>query len=144
MNSLLLYQTKREDLIGKKILKVSEKYYIVDPGFYYLFNDENKRDLGYLLENIVYLELRRHGYKVTIGKLYDIEVDFVCKKPGKTTYIQVAQSIMDPNTRDREFRPLNKIKDNYPKYVLSVDEINLSSNGIIHMNILEFLKADEI
>lgn len=83
MNSLLLYQTKREDLIGKKILKVSEKYYIVDPGFYYLFNDENKRDLGYLLENIVYLELRRHGYKVTIGKLYDIEVDFVCKKPGK-------------------------------------------------------------
>ena len=103
-----------------------------------------KRDLGYLLENIVYLELRRHGYKVTIGKLYDIEVDFVCKKPGKTTYIQVAQSIMDPNTRDREFRPLNKIKDNYPKYVLSMDEINLSSNGIIHMNILEFLKADEI
>ena len=67
-----------------------------------------------------------------------------CKKPGKTTYIQVAQSIMDPNTRDREFRPLNKIKDNYPKYVLSMDEINLSSNGIIHMNILEFLKADEI
>lgn len=71
-------------------------------------------------------------------------MDFVCKKPGKTTYIQVSQSIMDPNTRDREFRPLNKIKDNYPKYVLSMDEINLSSNGIIHMNILEFLKADEI
>lgn len=71
-------------------------------------------------------------------------MDFVCKKPGKTTYTQVAQSIMDPNTRDREFRPLNKIKDNYPKYVLSMDEINLSSNGIIHMNILEFLKADEI
>lgn len=135
---------KKRRSYWKKILKVSEKYYIVDPGFYYLFNDENKRDLGYLLENIVYLELRRHGYKVTIGKLYDIEVDFVCKKPGKTTYIQVAQSIMDPNTRDREFRPLNKIKDNYPKYVLSMDEINLSSNGIIHMNILEFLKADEI
>lgn len=65
-------------------------------------------------------------------------------KTWKTTYIQVSQLIMDPNRRDREFRPLNKIKDNYPKYVLSMDEINLSSNGIIHMNILEFLKADEI
>lgn len=89
MNSLLLYQTKREDLIGKKILKVSEKYYIVDSGFYYLFNDENKRDLDYLLENIVYLELRRHGYKVIIGKLYDIEVDFVCKNLENYIYSSI-------------------------------------------------------
>lgn len=143
-NALLLYQTKREDLIGKKILNVSEKYYVVDPGFYYLFNDVSKRNLGSLLENIIYLEFKRRNYDVTIGKVYDLEVDFICKKPGKKMFVQVSNSILDEKTMEREFKSLRKIKESYPKYILTMDTVDLSQEGIIHMNIMEFLKDGEI
>lgn len=143
-NALLLYQTKREDLIGKKILNVSEKYYVVDPGFYYLFNDVSKRNLGSLLENIIYLEFKRRNYDVTIGKIYNLEVDFICKKPGKKMFVQVSNSILDEKTMEREFKSLRKIKESYPKYILTMDTVDLSQEGIIHMNIMEFLKDGEI
>lgn len=143
-NALLLYQTKREDLVGKKILNVSEKYYVVDPGFYYLFNDVSKRNLGSLLENIIYLEFKRRNYDVTIGKIYDLEVDFICKKPGKKMFVQVSNSILDEKTMEREFKSLRKIKESYPKYILTMDTVDLSRDGIIHMNIMEFLKDGEI
>ncbi len=140
----LLYQVKREDIKGKKILKTLEKYYVVDQGFYYLFNDENKRDMGFLLENIVFLELMKRGYSITIGKIQNLEVDFICKRPGKTFYVQVSESINDPTTREREFKSFEKIKDYYPKYIVTTDQINYSHNGIIHMNILEFLRNDAL
>lgn len=143
-NAFLLYRVKREDLKGKTILKTLEKYYIVDQGFYYLFNDENKRDMGFLIENIIYLELIKRGYNITIGKVNDLEVDFVCKRPGKTFYVQVSESVNDPITRKREFTSLEKIKDNHPKYLITTDQINYSQNGIIHMNILEFLKKEDL
>ena len=139
-NAYLLYKVKRKDIKGKEILKTLEKYYIIDPGFYYLFKDETKRDLGQLLENIVYLELLRRGYKICIGKINNLEVDFICEKPGETLYIQVSNSILDDTTREREYKSLAKIKDNYPKYILTMDSINLSRNGIIHKNIIDFLK----
>jgi len=139
-----LYQVKREDIKGKKILKTLEKYYVVDQGFYYLFNDENKRDMGFLLENIVFLELMKRGYSITIGKIQNLEVDFICKRPGKTFYVQVSESINDPTTREREFKSFEKIKDYYPKYIVTTDQINYSHNGIIHMNILEFLRNDAL
>ncbi|RAP52423.1 MAG: hypothetical protein BZ133_01165 [Methanosphaera sp. SHI613] len=143
-NAFLLYQVKREDLKGKTILKTLEKYYVVDQGFYYLFNDENKRDTGFLIENIVYLELIKRRYNITIGKINNLEVDFICKRPGKTFYVQVSESVNDPITRKREFTSLEKIKDNHPKYLITTDQINYSQNGIIHMNILEFLKKENL
>jgi len=140
VDAYLLYEVKREDLKGKKILQTLEKYYVVDQGFYYLFHDENERDMGFLLENIVFLELLKKRYNVTIGKVKNYEVDFVCKRPGKTFYIQVSESINDPLTREREFNSLEKIDDNYPKYIITTDYVNYSNNGIIHLNILDFLK----
>lgn len=143
-NAYLLYKVKRKDINDKEILRTLEKYYVIDPGFYYLFNDENNRDLGQLLENIVYLELLRRGYNITIGKINTLEVDFYCEKPGKTIYIQVSKSILDKTTYDREFKSLEKISDNYPKYILTLDTINMSKDGIIHKNSIEFLKTDDI
>lgn len=137
--SFLFYGAKREDLRGKSILKSNEKYYIVDQGLYYLFNDENKRSMGSLLENIVYVELIRRGYNVTIGKLNGFEVDFVCKKPNETFYIQVSESILGEDTRKRELRPFEKIRDNYPKYILTLDNYNLPTGSYIQKNIIDFL-----
>lgn len=142
MKAFLLYQTKREDMIGKKILTVNEKYYLVDLGFYSLFFDEDNRDLGHILENLVYLELIRRGYKVTIGKIYNLEVDFICKKHNQRKYIQVSQSIIDPNTKEREIKVFEKINDYYPKYIITLDNINLSHNGIKHVKLIDFLKED--
>ena len=143
-NAYLLYKVKRKDIMGNEILRTLEKYYIIDPGFYYLFNDENRRDLGRLLENIVYLELLRRGYNITIGKINNLEVDFFCEKPGKTIYVQVSSSIIDNTTNEREFKSLEKIEDNYPKYIITMDTINMSKKGIIHQNIIEFLKTEDI
>lgn len=143
LDAYLFYQVKREDLKGKKILQTLKKYYLVDQGFYYWYNDETKRNMGFLLENIVYLELLKRKYNITLGKIYDLEVDFVCKRPGKTFYIQVSESINDPVTRKREFKSLEKIKDNYSKYVITTDQINYSYEGIIHMNIIDFLKKED-
>ena len=83
-------------------------------------------------------------YNITIGKINDLEVDFVCKRPGKTFYVQVSESINDPITRKRELTSLEKIKDNHPKYIITTDQINYSQNGIIHMNMLEFLKKEDL
>lgn len=143
VNAFILYQVKREDIKLKKKLLISEKYYVADPGFYYLFNDESQRDWGQLLENVVFIELMRRGYKINVGKVNDLEVDFVCYKADKKKYIQVSESVKDPITRQREFKPLKKLKDNYPKYLITNDEQNYSNDGIIHLNILDFLKLDE-
>ncbi|WP_323737556.1 ATP-binding protein (plasmid) [Methanosphaera sp. ISO3-F5] len=90
------------------------------------------------------MELIKRKFNITIGKINNLEVDFVCKRPGKTFYVQVSESINDPVIRKREFTSLEKIKDNYPKYIITTDQINYSHNGIIHLNILEFLKKENI
>lgn len=141
-NSFLIYNAKREDLKGKTILKSYEKYYLVDIGFYYLFNDQNNRSMGSLLENIVYIELLRRGYTVTIGKLNNLEVDFVCKKPGEIFYVQVSETILGEETRKRELKPFDKIKDNYPKYIFTLDSFKLPVDSYIHKNIIDFLLED--
>ena len=143
MNAFVLYQVKREDIKLKKKLLISEKYYVADPGFYYLFKDESQRDWGQLLENVVFIELIRRGYSVNVGKVNDLEIDFVCYKANKKKYIQVSESVKDFQTREREFKPLCKLKDNYPKYLITNDDENYSNEGIVHLNILDFLKSDE-
>jgi len=143
-NAYLLYRVKRENIKKKEILKTLEKYYVVDVGFYNILVVDEDKDRGFLLENIVFLELLRRGYSMTIGNIDQNEVDFVCKRSGKKVYIQVSESILDEVTREREFNSLELIKDNYPKYILTMDDYDYSRNGIIHMNILDFLKNDDI
>lgn len=141
-NAFILYQIKRENIKQKRKLLISDKYYLVDPGFYFIFNGSTQRNWGQLLENIVFLELIRQGYSITIGKIQDLEVDFVCRRANQIKYIQVSQSILDENTRKREFKSLEKISDSYPKYVISMDSFDFSANGIIHLNIIDFLKSE--
>lgn len=141
-NAFIFYQIKRENIKQKRKLLISDKYYLVDSGFYFIFNGSTQRNWGQLLENIVFLELIRQGYSITIGKIQDLEVDFVCRKANQIKYIQVSQSILDENTRKREFKSLEKISDSYPKYVISMDSFEFSANGIIHLNIIDFLKSE--
>lgn len=141
-NAFIFYQIKRENIKQKKKLLISDKYYLVDSGFYFIFNGSTQRNWGQLLENIVFLELIRQGYSITIGKIQNLEVDFVCRKANQIKYIQVYQSILDENTRKREFKSLEKISDSYPKYVISMDSFDFSANGIIHLNIIDFLKSE--
>lgn len=140
----ILFKSKREDLVGKKVLTIAEKYYIVDQGFYTRLVGLNNINYSQILKNIVFIELLRRDYEVTVGKINNNEVDFVCKRFDKTIYIQVSASILDENTRNREFKSLEKINDFYPRYVLSLDTINFSQEGIIHMNVIDFLKDTSI
>lgn len=142
-NACLIYQVKREDLQGKKILKYDEKYYVCDLGFRQAIIGNNQRDITRVIENIVYMELLRRGYEITIGKVGNLEVDFVCKKQNSPIYIQVSYLLASEETIEREFKPLKSIKDNYPKYVITMDDINMSHEGIIHLNLVDFLLGDE-
>lgn len=143
LNTNMIYKCQREDLKGKKILSILEKYYIVDHGLYRLSHRKN-RNYGQILENIVYVELLRRDYKVNIGKIENLEVDFVCQKEDKRIYIQVSETVIDEKTRNKEFKVFEKIKNHYPKYLITNDTLNYSENGIIHLNIIEFLTNDKI
>lgn len=137
--AFLFYKVNRMDLVGKEILQINEKYYLADHGLRQATYGNNQRDIELILENIVCLELLRHGYKVTIGKNGNKEIDFVCDKAGKRIYVQVCYIIANEKTEQREFGAYDSIKDNYPKYVVSMDEFDMSRNGIIHMNVRSFL-----
>ena len=137
--AFLFHKISRMDLEGKEILQIHEKYYLADHGLRQATYGNNQRDIELILENIVCLELLRLGYKVTIGKLGAKEIDFVCDKDGKRIYVQVCYYLSSEKTEEREFGAYENIKDNYPKYVVSMDEFDMSRNGIIHMNIRDFL-----
>ena len=139
----LFYQVKREDLQGKQILATNEKYYIADHGIREAVFGGNVRDINHILENIVYLELLRRGYEVTVGRMGDKEIDFVCDERGDKLYVQVTYLLATEETINREFGAYDNIRDNYPKYVVSLDEFDMSRNGIKHRNIRDFLLAGE-
>lgn len=139
-----LHLVSRMDLVGKKILQFQEKIYLVDHGFRESIYGNNLRDINQTLENIIYMELLRRGYDVHIGKFNQYEVDFVVSKTNQKCYIQVAYILADESTVEREFRSLELIQDNYPKYVITMDEIDQSRNGIKHMNIKDFLSCKNI
>lgn len=137
--SFLIYRVSRDDLIGKKVLNINEKYYIADHGMREAILGSNQRDINQIFENIIYLELLRKGYNVRVGKVDNLEVDFVCTKGNEKIYVQVAYLLASSETIEREFTSLEKIDDNYPKYVISMDEFDMSRNGIKHINIIDFL-----
>lgn len=141
-DAYLFYQVKRQDLQGKQLLATNEKYYIADHGIREAVFGGNMRDINLILENIVFMELLRRGYSVTVGKTGKKEVDFVCDKRGERIYIQVAYLLASEETIHREFDVYDSIRDHYPKYVVSLDEFDMSRNGIRHRNIRDFLLAD--
>jgi len=140
-DSFLFYKVDRYDIKGRQTLKTLGKYYMVDTGLRDLLVSSSSGDLGHLLENIVYLELLRRGYKVNIGKLAEKEVDFVADNADGLTYIQVSASTLDENTLKRELEPLQKISDNHPKILLAMDEYmpNANYDGIRKLSLLEWL-----
>ena len=141
-DAYLFYQVKRQDLQGKQLLATNEKYYIADHGIREAVFGGNMRDINLILENIVFMELLRRGYSVTVGKTGKKEVDFICDKRGERIYIQVAYLLASEETIHREFDVYDSIRDHYPKYVVSLDEFDMSRNGIRHRNIRDFLLAD--
>lgn len=142
-NAFLFYQVKRQDLQGKKILAVNEKYYVADHGVREAVFGGNMKDINLVLENIVYMELLRRGYTVTVGKIADKEIDFVCEDKGNKLYVQVAYLLASEDTIRREFGALASVRDNFPKYVVTLDEFDMSRDGIKHCNIQNFLLQEE-
>ena len=142
-SAYLFYQVKRQDLHGKQILATNEKYYMADHGLREAVFGGNMKDINLILENIIFMELLRRGYSVTVGKAGTKEIDFVCQLQDQKLYIQVTYLLASEETIQREFGVYNSIRDNFPKYVVSMDEIDMSQNGIKHKNIREFLMMDE-
>jgi|LGVE01.1.fsa_nt_gb predicted AAA+ superfamily ATPase len=133
---------KREDIIGKQVLKFSEKIYLTDHGFREVIYGNNEKDIQQVLENIIYMELLRKGYSIKVGKVSTTEVDFVADRGNERIYYQVSYILAEESTVEREFFPLEAIHDNYPKFVLTLDEFDRSRNGIQHLNIISFLLQD--
>ena len=142
--SYIIYKADRTDIKDKSVLKTLGKYYISDTGIRNIILGFRNINEGHLLENVVYLELLRRGYKVSVGKTYEYEVDFVAENPNEIIYLQVSLSISDEKVRDREIRSLENIKDNYEKIILTMDKtINQDFNGIKVMNIIDWLLLDK-
>ena len=141
--ALLLRKAYRYDVHGKAVLKTLNKYYVTDLGIAQIKNNKREMDKCYALENIVFNELIIKGYDVYTGKTKKGEIDFVATKTGEKIYIQVAYLLAEPSTIEREFGAFDNIEDNYPKYVISMDEVDMSRNGIKHLNIKEFLLSTE-
>lgn len=141
-DAFLIYKINRYDMEGKKIVSVNEKYYCADHGLREAVFGINMQNIAQVLENIVCLELLRRNYKVYVGKKGDLEIDFIAEKQGKKLYVQVAYLLAGEETVKREFSVYNSVKDSYPKYVVSMDDIDFSQNGIIHKNIKDFLLDD--
>lgn len=137
--AMVVYSAQRYDIKGKKLLTTNEKYYTVDLGLRNCVKASSEIDYNKLYENIVYLELLYRGYDVKVGKTDDYEIDFVAYKGSDTLYVQVCYLLASTETIEREFGNLERIKDNYPKYVISGDLPDFSRNGIKHYNIIKFL-----
>ncbi len=143
-NACLFHRAKRQDLVGKKILQLQEKIYLSDHGIRQAIYGRNTRDIDQILKNIIYMELLRRGYNVTVGKVNQKEVDFVAQKRGERLYVQVSYLLATQEVEEREFSPLLSIRDNFPKYVVSMDEFDMSRLGIKHLNISDFLKDETL
>lgn len=138
--SFIFYPAERFDIVGKQLLKTNTKYYMVDLGIRNLILPKKSYDLGFSVENVVYFELLRRGYKVSVGKYGNTEIDFVAERNGELEYIQVTADMTAKETFDRELAPLTTIKDNYRKRVLTLDKFTVGNyDGIEVKNVVEWL-----
>ena len=137
----LFFEAQRFDVRGRELLRTQAKYYLSDPGFRGWFVDAKTPDLGHLLENVVFLELTRRFESVTVGKNADAEVDFVARRGDRLVYVQVAWSVADPQTLERELKAFSGIKDAHLRYLLTMDVIgrNRSLAGVLQLNVLDWL-----
>lgn len=146
LDAKIIYECTKFDMKSKKMIKGEKKYYLSDLSFYYALNTDNQFNYGPSLENIVYLYTKSHNYSVSVGRIGKLECDFILRDSKLNySYIQVSYTIaLSKDTEDREYRPLEKIKDNYPKYVATTDYILKKRNGIEHINIIEFMKENKL
>ncbi|MCL1984069.1 MAG: DUF4143 domain-containing protein, partial [Methanomassiliicoccaceae archaeon] len=139
-DAYIIYRAERYDVRGKKILNSVEKYYAADTGMRNAVTGWSEEDLWKLLENSVYLELRRRGYNVKVGSFKDAEIDFTAFKGDDVEYYQVTITMLPDEVSEREIRALNMAKDSYPKTILSLDELRIPpGNGIKHLNLIDWL-----
>lgn len=143
LDAKILYECPRFDMKSKKSLSGEKKYYLADTGFYFAQNTDNRINFGPVLENITYIYAKSHDYSVSVGRIGKLECDFILRNNEmKYFYIQVAYTIaLSKETEDREYRPLESIKDNYPKYVATADSILQRRNGIEHINLVDFMRS---
>lgn len=141
-DAYFIYSAQRYDAKGKKILSTNEKIYINDQGFRSIFFN-NQKDIEKILENIVFFELLRRGYHVYVGIMDQYEIDFIAEKANEKVYVQVSYLLASETTIEREFRSLLKVQDQYPKFVVSMDRLDMSRDGIKHRNIIDFLMSND-
>ena len=139
----LIQKIYRYDVHGKTILKTLNKYYMTDLGLAQIKNNKSFINKSYAIENLVYNQLLIFGYDVCVGKTKKGEIDFIAMKTNEIKYIQVSLTVSDENTYEKEMSAFDEIKDNYPKYLITTDKLDYSKNGIIHLNLFEFLNKDE-
>lgn len=140
--AFLLYKAPREDAVGKQRLAFNEKWYVVDRGLRQAMGMSNQMNIDQVLEGIVFMELKRRGYRVSVGKVGDLEVDFVAKRGNEYEYYQATYRMADERTRERGFASLSAIPDNYPKFVLSLDEFDFSKEGIRAIYLVDWLLGE--
>jgi len=139
----IIYKCPRFDVKSKKSLRGEQKYYLADLSIYFSRNVDARINYGPVLENIVYTYLSAKGYKVSVGRIGALECDFITRIQDEYRYVQVAMTIMEQNTENREYAPFAKIRDNYPKYLLTMDTLLQKRDGVIHQNITDFISRDE-
>ena len=146
LDAKILYECTRFDLKSKKSLLGDRKYYLADSSFYFATNTDNRINYGPVLENMVYLYAKSQGYQISVGRIGKLECDFILRGRNQNyAYVQVAYTILESvKTEDREYRSLEAIRDNYPKYVLTTDYILQNRNGIKHCNLLTFMKEGQL
>ena len=142
--AFILKKVSRFDTVGKKNLKIDEKYYLTDHGFRAAKGYSNTKDIERTLENIIYIELISRGYTVEIGKVKDMEIDFIATKDKERIYYQVSYLMETESTRQREFGVYAHVQDNYPKFVLSMDTVDFSQDGIVHKHVIDFLLENSL
>ena len=142
-NAKIIYRCPRFDIKSKKSLRGEQKYYLADLGIYFSRNVDTRINYGPVLENIVYTYLSAKNHKISVGRIGKLECDFITRINDEYRYVQVAMSIMSEETEDREYKPFTMIRDNYPKYLFTIDTLLQRKDGVIHKNLIQFISDDE-
>lgn len=142
-NAKIIYKCPRFDVKSKKSLRGEQKYYLADLGIYFSRNVDARINYGPVLENVVYTYLSAKNYKISVGRIGKLECDFITRINDEYRYVQVAMTIMSSDTEEREYKPFTMIRDNYPKYLLTVDTFLQRRDGVIHKNLIDFISNNE-